>query len=149
MRRVPNDAPAMRIVADTNTVVSGLLWQGPPRRLLDLARTRTLTLCTSPALLAELAEVIGRDKFIKRVNAAGLSATALVRDYEGLAEMVEPDPLPASASRDPDDDAVLALATVAQADMIVSGDGDLLILGSYTGIPIVKAADAVAKLSAV
>ncbi len=47
----------MRVVADTNLVVSGLLWQGPPRRLLDLARERKITLCTSATLLAELADV--------------------------------------------------------------------------------------------
>ena len=50
----------MRIVADTNTVLSGLLWQGAPRRLLDLARERKITLCTSLVLLAELAEVMTR-----------------------------------------------------------------------------------------
>jgi len=77
MPRVPNAAPVMRIVADTNTVLSGLLWPGPPRRLLDLARQRAFTLCTSPILLAELAEVIARDKFVQRVLAAGLSACAL------------------------------------------------------------------------
>ena len=53
----------MRIVADTNTVLSGLLWQGPPHRLLDLARERKVSLYTSVTLLAELAEVIARDKF--------------------------------------------------------------------------------------
>lgn len=68
----------MRIVVDTNTVLSGLLWQGPPRRLLDLARARQITLCTSQTLLAELAEVIARDKFTHRVRAAGLSAAELV-----------------------------------------------------------------------
>jgi putative PIN family toxin of toxin-antitoxin system len=72
----------MRIVADTNTVLSGLLWAGPPRRLLDRARERTLTLCTSATLLAELAEVIVREKFVQRVQAAGLSAAELVQDYE-------------------------------------------------------------------
>ena len=60
MQRVPSETPAMRIVADTNTLLSGLFWQGPPRRLLDLARARSITLCTSSTLLAELAEVIGR-----------------------------------------------------------------------------------------
>jgi hypothetical protein len=60
----------VRIVADTNTALSGLLWQGPPRRLIDLARERALTLCTSTALLAELAEVIGRPKFAARVHDA-------------------------------------------------------------------------------
>jgi predicted nucleic acid-binding protein len=42
----------VRIVADTNTVVSGLLWQGAPRRLIDASRAQQLTLITSPALLA-------------------------------------------------------------------------------------------------
>jgi putative PIN family toxin of toxin-antitoxin system len=112
----------MRIVADTNTVLSGLLWQGPPRRLLDLARQRAFTPCTSLTLLAELAEVIGRDKFAQRVRAAGLSAAELLQDYERLAEIVEPTPLPAPVSRDPDDDHVLACALAAQAELIVSGD---------------------------
>jgi putative PIN family toxin of toxin-antitoxin system len=72
----------MRIVADTNTVLSGLLWQGPPRRLLDLARERTASLCTSLTLVAELAEVIARDKFAERVRAAGLSAAGIARQED-------------------------------------------------------------------
>jgi hypothetical protein len=44
-------------------------------------------------LLAELAEVIARAKFVQRVQAAGLSAAELVQGYERLAEIVEPDPL--------------------------------------------------------
>jgi uncharacterized protein len=84
----------MRIVADTNAVLSGLLWQGPPRRLLDLARERKITLCTSLALLAELAEVIARDKFAARVRTAGVSAAELVKNYEQLSETVTPEPLP-------------------------------------------------------
>jgi uncharacterized protein len=146
MPRAPNAAPVMRIVADTNTVLSGLLWQGPPRRLLDLARQRAFTLCTSPILLAELAEVIARDKFAHRVLAAGLSATTLVKDYERLADIVEPQPLLAPASRDSDDDYVLACALAAEATLIVSGDKDLLDLHSYQGIPILPAAAALQLL---
>jgi uncharacterized protein len=138
----------MRIVADTNTVLSGLLWhQGPPRRLINLARERIVTLCTSPILLAELAEVIGRDKFAKRVLAATLSATELVQDYERLAEIVESQPLPAPTSRDPDDDHVLACALAAQADLIVSGDRDLLTLREYQEMPILSTAAALARLT--
>ncbi|MGH9447869.1 MAG: putative toxin-antitoxin system toxin component, PIN family [Terriglobia bacterium] len=94
----------MRVVADTNIVLSGLLWQGPPRRLLELARERKVSLCTSLMLLAELAEVLARDKFAERVRAAGLSAAELVQDYERLAELLTPEALPAPVSRDPDDD---------------------------------------------
>jgi uncharacterized protein len=118
-----------------------------PRRLINLARERTVTLCTSLTLIAELAEVIGRDKFAKRVRAAALSATELVQDYERLAEIVEPQPLPAPASRDADDDHVLTCALAAQPDLIVSGDRDLLALGAYQGIPILSTADALAQVA--
>lgn len=139
----------MRIVVDTNTVLSGLLWQGPPRRLLDLARARQITLCTSQTLLAELAEVIARDKFTHRVRAAGLSAAELVQDYERLAETVTPQPLPAPVIiRDLDDDHVLACALAAQAQLIVSGDADLLGLKAYQRIPIRTASAALGELAA-
>jgi putative PIN family toxin of toxin-antitoxin system len=138
----------MRIVADTNTVLSGLLWQGPPRRLMDLARQRVFTPSTSSTLLAELAEVIARDKFAQRVLAAGLSAADLVQDYTRLAQIVEPQPLPAPASQDLDDDHVLACALAAQANLIVSGDRDLLDLNEYQGIPILTTTDALQRLEA-
>jgi predicted nucleic acid-binding protein len=57
-------------------------------------------------------------------------------------------PLPAARSRDPDDDAVLALAIAARVDLIVSGDDDLLTLASHAGIPIVTTAEALAMLRA-
>ena len=132
----------MRIVADTNTVLSGLLWQGPPRRLIDLARERAVTLCTSTALLAELAEVIGRAKFTARVHDAGVAAAELVEDYARLAEIVVPTSLTEPASRDPDDDLVLATALAGEASLIVSGDRDLLVLGTFRDIRIRDAADA-------
>lgn len=136
----------MRIVADTNTVLSGLLWQGPPRRLIDLARERAVTLCTSTALLAELAEVIGRAKFTARVHDAGVAAAELVEDYARLAEIVVPASLTAPVSRDPDDDLVLATAFAAEASLIVTGDRDLLTLGTFRDIRILAAADALAAI---
>lgn len=53
---------------------------------------------------------------------------------------------PAPVSRDPDDDAVLALAIAAQAELIVSGDDDLLSLGAHAGIQITDAANALTKI---
>ena len=127
----------MRIVADTNTVLSSLLWHGAPRRLLDLARERKITPCTSLVLLAELADIMARDKFAKRLSAGGVSAIELVQDYERLDEAVTPDALPTPAiERDPDDDPVLACAASAKARLIVSGDSHLPDLTAYQGIPI-------------
>lgn len=138
----------MRIVADTNTVVSGLLWQGPPRRIVDWGRDQTLTLCTSPALLAELEEVLGRRKFKKRLRNAGLSAEALFQDFARIAVVTEAVSLPQPVCRDPDDDQVLACALAAQAEFIVSGDGDLLTLKSFQGMPIVTAVEMVETINA-
>lgn len=138
----------MRIVADTNMAVSGLLWQGAPRRLVELGRSQQITLMTSPALLAELADVIGRDKFTARIHKAGLSAKSLVEDYSGIAQRVETAPLTQPVCRDPDDDEVLACALAAQADFIVSGDNDLLTLGSYQGIAILTTAQALDRIKA-
>lgn len=63
----------MRVVADTNTVVSGLLWHGPPRKLFDAARKGEFELFTSVALLTELEEVLGREKFAKRLAIADVT----------------------------------------------------------------------------
>jgi putative PIN family toxin of toxin-antitoxin system len=52
----------MRVVADTNIVVSGLLWRGGPRQILDAARDGVIELFTSGALLDELEEVLTREK---------------------------------------------------------------------------------------
>lgn len=138
----------MRIVADTNTVLSGLLWQGPPRQIIDQARAGAVTLHTSLTLVAELAEVIGRGKFARRILHANLSATRLVEDYRRLAVLADPPPLPAPVSRDPDDDHVLACALAAEATLIVSGDDDLLSLGTFRDIPILPAHEALDLIAA-
>ena len=63
MPRVASDGNAsVRAVLDTNTIVSGLPWRGPPRQLLDAARETRITLYSSAALVAELAEVIARER---------------------------------------------------------------------------------------
>jgi predicted nucleic acid-binding protein len=70
-----------------------------------------------------------------------------VQDYERLAEIVEPQPLPVPICRDPDDDHVLACALAAQAEIIVSRDNDLLILHPFQDIPILAAADALQRVA--
>ena len=68
----------------------------------------------------------------------------------GCAEeaRLEPEPLPAPVSRDPDDDHVIACALAARAQLIVSRDQDLLVLHPYQGISILASADALQHLDA-
>ena len=134
----------MRLVLDTNVVVSGLLWNGIPSALLDAARIGEIELFTSTRLLAELAGILTRAKFAKALAAIGLPREALVLGYAELAAIVQPAPIPLAIAVDPSDDQVLACALAASADLIVSGDKHLLALGGqYQGIPIVTPTQAV------
>lgn len=133
----------MRAIIDTNVLLSGLLWHGAPHRLIEAVRTGAVGLVSSPALLAELAEVIGRAKFDVVLERSNTSREQTLDEVQRLAEVVEPHPLSHPVCDDPDDDAVLALAVTAHADLIVSGDDDLLTLKEYQGIRIVKPAEAV------
>ena len=135
----------MRVVLDTNTLVSGTISaNGPPRRLLNAAIEQAFEFCTSPTLLAELLDVLSRQKFSQRLSQAGLSPELVVADLRNIATLVIPINVPHVIQDDPDDDHVIACAIAASADLIVSGDKHLHNLGGYyEGIRIVNAADAV------
>lgn len=133
---------SVRAVIDTNVLVAALLWNGPPHTLLAEARAGRLSLVSSPALLAELADVLGRPKFARILAAAGLSVDEMLDQVRRLVDVVVPIPLPARVCRDPDDDEVLALARTARVDLIVSGDADLLVLEAFDGMPIMDVARA-------
>lgn len=126
----------MNIVLDTNTIISGLFWKGAPRQVLDLARSGTYTLFTSPELLSELADVLGRKKFSSRLALAETSVEELVFGYASLAKTVRPNIIEGVIKADPDDDKVLACAKTANAEIIASGDSHLLNLKEYEGIHI-------------
>lgn len=112
----------MRLVIDTNVLLSGILWKGAPHHLLEKIRDGEATLITSADLIEELAEVIARPKFSAILTRLNLSAENIVHDINLLAEIVVPIPLVNPACRDSDDDIVLATALTGQVDLIVSGN---------------------------
>ena len=136
----------MRAVLDTNVVVSALIWGGKPLALLEAAIDGNLLLFTSPALLAELRDVLGRPHLAARLERQHFSIDRAVAHYAGLAITMTPETIPRVVPADADDDHVIAAAVAAKADLVVTGDGDLLILGSYQGIRILAPAEALTLL---
>jgi putative PIN family toxin of toxin-antitoxin system len=134
---------ALRIVLDTNVVLSALLWRGPPHLVFQATRQQErLRLFTSTVLLEELAEVLIRPSPAKRLALIGRTAREVLADYLDAAELVTPIAAPPVVAADADDDHVIAAAIAAQADLILSGDRHLLDLGSHHAIRILTPAKA-------
>jgi putative PIN family toxin of toxin-antitoxin system len=114
----------VRAVIDTNVLLSGLLWRGPPHAVMEHVRAGAITFVTTVALLEEFAEVIRRPKFQAILARVGVSENQILSELSRLAEIIDPPPLPEAVCRDPDDDAVLAAAAAGQAELIISGDAD-------------------------
>ncbi len=121
----------MRVVLDTNVLIAAIAADGLCRDLVR-RRVRTHDLCTSEALLKDLASTLRR-KF--GINPADVP---LLAEYRLRATLVKPVALRAPVCRDPDDDVVLATALATHADAIVTGDADLLVLQERADIPILS-----------
>lgn len=124
------------VTADTNIYISGLIFTGPPRQFLREAEAGRFRLAISDALLAELRRIL-RAKFAWSEENVAETVTQLL----GCAVRVEPIERLDVIQHDPDDNRVLECAVAAGSRFIVTGDGDLLRLGSYAGIRILKVAD--------
>jgi putative PIN family toxin of toxin-antitoxin system len=129
----------IRAVLDTNLLVSYLLTHRPPiATLIDVFLTKDVfVMVTAPELLAEVDRVLTYPKLQRYYTDE--ERTRFVALVMALSEVVDlPESIP-RICRDPDDDRVIACAVVGEADVIVSGDHDLLALERVGGIPILTA----------
>ena len=137
----------MRLVLDTNTAVSGLIWGGVPGRLLDAAAAGTAQIISSVPLLEELHDVLFRKKFTAQLVEQGEGAADLFEGYAAIVQLFAPAVIGPVILADPDDDIVLATAVACGADLIVSGDAHLLGIGEFQGIPVLTPSAAVSRLA--
>jgi len=138
MKCAPSAAPHVRIAADTNVLVSGLIWPGPPATFLDAALRRSFHLLTSEELLAELEEVLSRSHLEPRLRVRGWTVAEVMAKQRVLSTVVQPADLqPPAELRDLKDLPVLRCAVGGQAQAIVTGDKDLLTLKGFRGVLIV------------
>lgn len=131
------DHRRLRVVPDSNVLLSAVLFGGKPKEALDLALRGRVTLIVCPAILAEVEAVLCGKKF----RFSKQAARAVSQEIAALAEVAEPAAVPSMVREDPDDDQVIACAIAGEADRLVTGDRHLLKLGTCAGVPIVNPDD--------
>ena len=127
----------LRIVLDTNVLISAVLFGGTPRQVLELIIAGKVECSISVAMLDELRDVLLRPKF-------GLSAAQtamIVEEVHAIAEVVSPNERIDHVVSDPDDNMVLECAVEAKASVVVTGDSHLLDLQAFQNVPILSPAD--------
>lgn len=132
---------AMRVVLDTNVLVSGLAYPGSiPGRIVTVWRGGGLDVVLSHHILEEMVRVLPR---LPRVRMSPADVRDLADSFLFLADIVEPETTQVPNLRDPTDQPVLATLLAARADYLITGDKDLRVLAPV--YPIVTPAEFWAK----
>lgn len=125
-----------RIVIDTNVLISGIVFGGKPRQILDLLAERSVIVIVAEEILTELRRKISSKfpEFIEDLNKVEL---LLKRD----AVLIKLGVIHINISRDTDDNKFIETAILGKCSFIVTGDKDLLVVKSYANIRVVKPAE--------
>ena len=127
----------MRVIIDTNVLISGIFFGGPPAKILDAWHDGELQLVVSPEILEEYYEVSERIS----VRYPDIDIAPIFVLIARNSQVVESPPLAEQVSRDVDDDKFIACAIASNTRIIISGDNDLLTVSGYESIQVVKPRD--------
>lgn len=133
----------MRVVADTNVYVSAIVFGGKPQAILDLAQDGQIELFISDDIVAEATRIL-RDKFKRTPEQLRNDLLSI----EAITTSVAPTERLEVVQSDPDDDRVVECAVAAASDTIVSGDLDLLRMGSFRGMNIQRVGEFLERFQA-
>ena len=127
----------MKVLLDTNIWISGLLWGGNPRQIIQLAIAERIVLYSSRLLIDELQATLAYPKLQRRLEKLTITKEELLVEVARITQLSQPVSLSSIPKlRDPKDKIVLETAVSVPVEIIVSGDEDLLILGEFQKIPI-------------
>ena len=127
----------MKVLLDTNIWISGLLWGGNPRKIIQLAVAKQIFLYSSKLLINELQATLAYPKLQRRLKKLEITTEELFVEVYRLIEISQPILLSDIADlRDSKDKIVLETALSVPVEVIISGDEDLLVLGEFQNISI-------------
>jgi len=126
----------LRVVLDTNVLISAILFGGKPRQILEKAIRGEIRLCLSEPILEELKGVLQRSKFDYSPEMIQFILTELT----GIADFVNPSETFNVVLEDPEDNRILECAVEAEANYIITGDFHRLKLSRYLNIEVLNVA---------
>lgn len=133
----------MRVVADTNVLVSALLFGGKPSRIVELAKDGLIELFVSPFILAEF-----ENKLKSKFGYSAPAAQEARADIEVIAQVIEPKITIRAIKRKDSDNRILECAVEAKAQALVTGNmRDIRPLGSFQGAAILTPAEFLERYS--
>lgn len=127
----------MRVVLDTNVLVSAVFFGGVPHKVLEAWRDGLIQLVASPSVIDEYQRV--GDRLAQRFPGVSLTPFLVLMLTHG--EVIDAPELPAGVCSDPDDDKFLACAVAGRCDLVVSGDRHLLEVSEFRGIRVLRPRD--------
>ena len=136
----------MRSVVDTGVLVSALIRrQGTTGEVLRALRDGRFTIVYTTSIVVEIIDVLGRDPFRTKYNIQAEDITTLINLVRLRGDLVNPGRM-LKVCRDPKEDKFLEAALAGEADAIVSGDADLLVLNPFENIPILRPFEFLARI---
>ena len=126
----------IRLVLDSNTIISGLLWKGNEYLLLGAIDNKNAELYISEEILLEIDRVLHYPRLEGYIKKAGLSIEELLQKILSLSRIVIGENRNVHVCRDPDDNKFIECAINANADYLISGDNDLLVIKVHENIKI-------------
>ena len=131
----------LKLVFDTNTLISAFFWQGKEFELFQKIEQGKVELYLSQEILEEIKEVLNRDKFKSVILKTNQTPNEIIQKIISVSNIVMGEKLGIKACRDDKDNKLLECAILAKADYLVSGDEDLLVLKKYEKIKVVKSSE--------
>jgi len=122
----------VKVVLDTNVLVSGVFFGGTPRKVLEAWRDGRIQIVVSPGILDEYRRVGER----LEARFPGVSLAPFVALLVAHADLIDAPGLPPGVTRDPDDDQLFACAVAAGCAHIISGDRDVIASSGYRGVQV-------------
>jgi len=138
----------MRIVVDSNVLVSASFWNGDSERIIALAESKKLELFLSKEIIDEFTRVLGYEDIKRKIRDKGLEMKRTVEKIEAISTIIEPKIKIKAVIDDPSDDKFIECTVEARADYLISKDKHLLKMKSFRDIDIITPKEFLKKLAA-